>query len=108
MIILNLFIISIICVFIFDYSGFVPEIEGYVTKMLNSRIPLRIPKPFSCGLCMTFWTSIIYLIIVNSLTFNNLLFVVLFCALTRVTLHGLYTLGDVVDRVLTFIDDCIK
>ena len=107
MIVFNLFIICVLCVFVCDYSPFITDIGAYATRMFKSKVPLSIPKPFSCGLCMTLWSSLIYLLIVNSFTFIYLLVVILFCALTPEVLHALYTLRDIVDKALTVIDSAL-
>lgn len=107
MIVFNLLIICVICVFVCDYSPFISDIGAYLTRILHSKVALSIPKPFSCGLCMTLWTSLIYLLIANAFTFINLLIVILFCALTPEILHALYTLRDIADKVLTVIDNAL-
>ena len=40
------------------YSGFPAEIESIISKRLKFGT-FRIPKPFGCQLCMTFWTCLI-------------------------------------------------
>lgn len=64
-ILINLLIISNILVFVIDVSGFVQEMETLIHKHFFPKYPreaISIPKPFSCSLCLTFWTGLIYLI----------------------------------------------
>lgn len=64
---INLLIIAWLCVFVIDFSGFIDEIE----KLMKRMHPLfRVPKPFSCSLCMTWWMSLVYLLIVGKFTFG--------------------------------------
>ena len=103
-VIVNLIVIGFFWVFVIDFAGFVEELERYMSVFSRSRAPKKIPKPFSCPLCMTFWTGIIYLLIISKLSFVNLLFVVLNCSLTKVYLHIIYTMRDFLDRLIYLFD----
>lgn len=78
--ILDLFLITIIICFIIDISGIIESIEWWLSKWL--KVPCKIPKPFSCSLCMTFWIGLIW-IGLHGFTLFNLLFVCLFAALSE-------------------------
>ena len=54
----SIFLIAFIFSFGIGYAGFVDEIEGWLKRKWNRFA--HIPKPFSCELCMTFWTAMIY------------------------------------------------
>jgi hypothetical protein len=56
-VILTMVSIQIIAVFIIDLSGILDQTERLTGK--------KIPKPFSCSLCMTWWANLIYLIAVD-------------------------------------------
>ena len=64
---LNILLIAFIAVFIIDISGVVDHITaaiaGWLTKGAVKK-PFQL-KPFTCSLCMTFWTSIIYVICIG-------------------------------------------
>ena len=60
-------LIALICVMVIDISGFIPSMEGVLAKWLKVKA-VRIPKPFSCSLCSTFWASMIYALCVGQLT----------------------------------------
>lgn len=102
-VIFRIWILSLMAVFVIDYSGFIPSIEEYLRKMLKMRM-LKIPKPFSCSLCLSIWSGLFYLLIANQLTFINLMCLTLISALTPVTLHFIYTVRDIADRILDYID----
>lgn len=78
--ILDLFLITIIICFIIDISGIIESIEWWLSKWL--KVPCKIPKPFSCSLCMTFWIGLIYISILD-FSLINLLFVSVFAALAE-------------------------
>lgn len=78
--ILELLIITTIICFIIDISGIIESIEWWLSKWL--KVNCKIPKPFSCSLCMSFWIGIIWISIFE-FTLFNLLFVCLFAALAE-------------------------
>ena len=85
MILLNLFIISVIWVLILDLCGFARTIDKTLYKIFYPKRPFREDahfKPWDCSLCLTFWSSLIYLIAIHSLTLPNIAFSLLFAWLT--------------------------
>ena len=59
----DLLLIAACWVFVLDVSGFWESfsamVKGWLTKgMVRTPFSLR---PFSCSLCMTFWTGLVYL-----------------------------------------------
>ena len=98
--IFNLLIISLLTILVVDYSGFVDEIGEYLTKILRSKLPLKLPKPFSCSLCTFFWSSIIYLLIVKALTFKYLAFVAIICMLIPEMTHLIYAMKGFINRLI--------
>lgn len=79
--ILNLIWIHLIVVLIF-LSGFVDSIDEAINKRFKFR---HLPKPFSCCLCSTFWTTIIYLIVMKELSLLTILYALASATLTEVT-----------------------
>lgn len=68
--IIEFLLIAVIMVFIVDYSGVISDIESFFSKSLKVK-GFHIPKPFSCGLCMTFWGCIVYSILKSDFTVMN-------------------------------------
>ena len=81
------------------YSGFPREIESMISKRLKIG-RFVIPKPFGCQLCMTFWTCLIYGIIVYGFTLENVLAALIAGLLTSV-IENVYAL--VFDTMNTWI-----
>lgn len=107
MIFLDLLIIGFIAVFIIDYSGFIEEMDRLLTKALKSKVPLHIPKPFSCSLCTTFWTGVIYLLATGSLSFVTLLMLGIVCILTPEILSVIYFIKDLINKVFDTLEKWI-
>ena len=85
---INLILINLAVVFLIDQSGFINEFKSWLKKLLtkgkmkDSNYSL---KPFDCSLCITFWTSLIYLLITNGLTIESFALVCLSAWLTTFT-----------------------
>lgn len=60
---LDLLFLALITVFVIDYSGVIQSLEEGLQKWLKMPNRAHVPKPFSCSLCMTWWTGLIYLLI---------------------------------------------
>ena len=64
--ILNLLLINLILSYIIDVSGAVDSIKSFLKRILTKgkmSDPNYSLKPFDCSLCMTFWVSLIYLLV---------------------------------------------
>lgn len=81
---MSFLLITLLMVFIIDISGFIEEIETILGKWLKGKV--RIPKPFSCSLCCSWWVNIIYALCSSQLTLINLCIIALFALLTPVFL----------------------
>lgn len=63
---IEMLMITIMIVFIIDLSGFVLEVKRAFWKLLFGKKSKFVDfsfKPFTCSLCMTWWTLLIYLFI---------------------------------------------
>lgn len=94
MIIVNLLLIAVIVCFIVDCSGVVYEFKKFISRILTKKFKLSINpddlviKPFDCSLCMTWWSGLIYLIIIQQFTLPYIAFVA-FLALIASNISGL-------------------
>lgn len=96
----NLILIGFISVFVVDYSGFIDEAGKILTKVLKSKIPLHIPKPFSCSLCTSFWLGLIYLLCVHQFTLLNIAGVIVVSAFTPEILAFIYFMKDLYNYIM--------
>lgn len=104
--IIDLIIIQAIIVFIIDISGIVDEIKQLFWKLIYPNInykTFRI-KPLDCSLCMTFWVGIIYSWITSSLSIPILGFICLLAFLTPITSELLYSIKDLLLKILQKIN----
>ena len=53
------------------YSGFPSEFEKIISNKLKFG-QFKLPKPFSCPLCMTWWCCLIYIICIKQFTLFNI------------------------------------
>ena len=98
MTLINLLIIQLLIVFVIDLSGFIEELEKMIAKWLKVN-KVHIPKPFSCSLCSTWWTGIIYLIIIGHFTLPYIGFVALLAYLTPVAYNFLIMVKEALTKI---------
>ena len=112
MIILNLFLIAAFWVFVIDYAGFVSTIEEGLSKVISQtsqkNIHIHIPRPFSCSLCLSFWTGLIYIIVSNNFSIINLLFVCAAAASTPIIAELLSFIRDISIQVIYWLRKLFK
>ena len=98
----DLFSILIISVIVIDISGFVHSIKVAIGKYLGiSPNSFRI-KPFDCSFCMTFWVSVIYLLVVGRFTLLNIAVVLLLCCLTTPLKNLVMSVRDKLTKWMDF------
>lgn len=104
--ILNLFIISIIWVLILDLCGFARTIDKTLYKIFYPGKPFREDahfKPLDCSLCLTVWSSLIYLIVIHSLTLSNIAIALIFAWLTIIEKDVFIFIKDLITKLI----DCL-
>lgn len=98
--ILQLILINLIMVMVFN-SGFVDEIDAMVQRRFKFH---HLPKPFSCVLCMTFWTSILYIIIAGHFNLLGITLALASATLTSVTTPLIKTLENYLLKVIELLN----
>ena len=79
--IIELLLINVIITLIF-LSGFVDSVDAAISKRWKFH---HLPKPFSCNLCMVFWTSLIWVILTHQLTLVSVALCLASAYLTEIT-----------------------
>lgn len=97
-----IFLIAVICVSIIDISGFIQNIEEFLTRLLGFKV--RIPKPFSCSLCSTFWASVIYAVFTNNFNLPVIAYALVMSILTPVISDVIWTVRDFLGFVVAWIN----
>lgn len=102
---IELLIITALIVFIVDLSGIIESMESGLGKWLKCTV--RIPKPFSCSLCMSWWTGLIYLICVGQFSILWIGYVGLLAFLTPVINNLLQLLRDGLNKIINWLYDTL-
>ena len=102
MILIDLLLLTTILVFVIDLSGFTTSIQTILKKWLKTNKDIVI-KPFMCSLCMTFWSGIIYAMVMHSLTIPILAYITLLAFMTPVIKDMLKLIQDFIIAVINGI-----
>ena len=103
---IDLFEITIIVVIIVDISGFIDSIKTLIGKVLGiNNVKL---KPLDCSLCMTFWVSMVYLLITNELSITAVMVTLLLSTMTPVIGDLIYLIRDILGFILLKISKLLK
>ena len=106
MVIIDLILMSMIVVFIVDISGAVDSLKSGLKwiltkgKMNNSDYRL---KPLDCSLCMTFWTGLIYLLVIHQFTLPYIAFVCFLACFSGIIKNSIYLIEDVFTKIIQLI-----
>lgn len=110
MTLLNLIIISLVNVLIIDISGFIPSVKSFISKLLTNKqldtTNFRL-KPFDCSFCMTFWTGLIYTLVIGQFTLVNLLIILLLAFMTEPLYRLLLLIKDTILKLIDKLDDAL-
>lgn len=92
-------LIALICVMVIDISGFIPSMEGLLAKWIGTR-SVKIPKPFSCSLCSTFWASMIYALCVGQFSLPVVAYSLFVAIMTPVISDLIWNVRDFVGLMI--------
>lgn len=106
----NLFMISLVLVFIIDISGVIDHIKRFVWKWVyKGKREYRDfeMKPFDCSLCATWWCGLIYLCF-TQLSWVNVAYVAFLSYMTPIWKDLMYLVKDfivkMIDAIYTWYD----
>lgn len=74
--IIETFLVALVTIFIVDLSGFTESWRTFLARLLHVKALKPLP-PFDCGLCMTWWTCIIFTICRGTFSIPMLAFIAL-------------------------------
>lgn len=99
--VLNIFLIQFILVAAIDVLGFVDEgLTPLVKKLTGSKI-WSIGKPFNCSTCLTWWTSLLYILFTGNFTLLNIGLCMAAALLTPITLDLIMFVKDLLGSFIT-------
>lgn len=99
----DIILIAFIWVAIIDLTPFTDEITSKIRSWMTHGTfsePFSF-KPFTCSLCMTFWSGVVYMLATHAFTLGNLAFVLLAALATPL-------IGSVTTFVLDFLTHLIN
>lgn len=105
MILINLLLIANIVVFIVDNTDLIDNIKKFLWKKFIKTGDYHniILKPFECSLCMTFWSSIIYLLVIQQFTLPFIAFGCLLAFLTPQIKELQNLISDTIQTILNLL-----
>lgn len=83
----DILLIAVIVVVIIDISGFSDSLKSGLKRLLTKgrmSDPYYSLKPFDCSFCMTWWTGLIWLLVIHNVTLWMLAYLLLICVMTPV------------------------
>ena len=92
---LQLLFVALAVIFIVDLSGFRETILEVASRVAGKRI--RELRPFTCSLCMTFWTTLVFAIATGYISLP----VAAYCCLLSFA-------SDTIAQAAIFIRECLK
>lgn len=95
-------LIAVICVAVIDLSGFVESIDWGLQKWLGSPL-YHLPKPFSCSMCLTTWSCLIYMLIYGCFSLYGVAAALIIALFTPVIEHIITIIRDIADRMVFVI-----
>lgn len=109
--IISIILIQIICVIIIDLSGFTDSILAAISYIITKGKIVKTDysiKPFTCSLCMTWWLSLLFLIITHNVSLLLIMVALLAAYLAPVTKDTLILITDIVAKINRLLYNKLK
>lgn len=106
MMIFNLILIAVFFTFVIDITGGMSGLWNMLGRLVfKTKEEHSVPKPFGCSTCMSFWTSLFYIIITNQFSILNLTLCVVFATfIPQITL----LIYNLIQKLFNFIYERIN
>lgn len=106
--IIDLFLIGLSVTYIIDLSGISSSINKAIWRLTQRYKPMPYDyqaKPFTCSLCMTFWISLLYLLVNyrGSLTITDFALACCNSYMTTTYLQLLITSKAIIDKLIGWL-----
>lgn len=114
---INLFLINVAIVLIWDYFNAPNDIlSALFSSFTKGRITtIELKRPFGCSLCMTFWCSLIYLIVdlmLTGCTFYGILLAFALSAinafLTKFVFYTIQTVDNTFSKLFILLERLVN
>lgn len=101
---INLLLINLFVVLVHE-AGFFETLDDMVNEKFKFH---HLPYIFLCGLCQTFWLSLLYVLIAGPVSILTITLCIVNALLTRITLP-LYRLAEnLIMKLIELINDALK
>ena len=104
--ILRLLLLTLIVIFVIDFSGFPDTIKRALGKWLRCRVE-RL-KPFDCSLCMTWWCGLLAIVICRQFTLCNIAVVALLALFADKIADVLRLVRDIISKGISKLYDIFE
>lgn len=91
--------IAVIVTFIIDISGFNNTYKQFMKKIFNISSEVKS----LCSLCITWWLSLLYIIIFGKFNLFNIMLCILVACLSPIIKDMYYTITDTIIKILRWI-----
>ena len=102
--ILNLLLITTIIVYVWDFLGAPLQILASIYSILFGKevTPdrVKLPKPWSCSLCMTFYITLLTQIIILPFSFTGLINILFISLLFSWSTRPIYQIINILDKLI--------
>lgn len=103
---LRLLLLTLIVIFVIDFSGFPDAIKRALGKWLRCRVE-RL-KPFDCSLCMTWWCGLLAIVICRQITLCNIVVVALLALFADKIADVLRLVRDIISKGISKLYDIFE
>ncbi len=107
MIITKMLLLAGLVCFVVDCSGVVDEIEKGLRRILRTRNAFRLGKPWSCSLCLVWWSELILLLVTGNFTFPLVALSGLLSFLSSEISDTLFLIKGLINKLITIIGKII-
>lgn len=103
---IDILLIAVICVVIIDLSGFTDSWKSGLKRLLTGgrfSDPNYSLKPFDCSFCITWWTGLIYLLAIHSVSLWMLAYLLCICVMTPVIRDIIILIRETLLKIIRYL-----
>lgn len=101
MILIDIILIASIITIIIDISGFNDTYKQILAKILHINDYTKIKG--LCTFCITWWLSLLYIIIIGSFSIFNIFYILFIASLTPQIKEIILLVGDIITTIINYI-----
>lgn len=102
---IDIFLVAVVVIFIIDLSGFTDTLLDFLSHYQGKKV--QELKPFTCSLCMVWWTCLIYSLIAGTFSIPVLAYIALLALLSRPIGQMLIALREGILKLVNLLMDLL-